>query len=113
MNQIIAKGALKKLGINADVTNNGEEAVDAVKEISYDLILMDCEMPIMDGYEATRMIREWEKQTGGRIPIIALTADESSECRQASMAAGMDAVMLKPFRADQLRAILKQFEKAS
>ncbi|MCG8670985.1 MAG: response regulator [Pseudomonadales bacterium] len=107
VNQIIAKGALKKLGISTDVTNNGEEAIDAIQDKHYDIVLMDCEMPIMDGFEATRAIRDWEKSKGTHIPIIALTADETEECREACIQAGMDDFMKKPFRADQLQTILK------
>ncbi len=110
VNQIIAKGALKKLGIHADVTNNGEEAIEAVMEKQYDFILMDCEMPIMDGFEATRSIREWELENGGHTPIIALTASDSGDCHDACMQAGMDEYMQKPFRADQLETILHKIE---
>ena len=108
VNQIIAKGALKKLGISTDVTNNGEEAIDAIQDKHYDIVLMDCEMPIMDGFEATRMIRDLEKQSDRRIPIIALTADDTEECRQACLSAGMDEFMKKPFRSDQLQTILQK-----
>jgi CheY-like chemotaxis protein len=108
VNQIIAKGALKKLGIHADVTNNGEEAIEAVMEKQYDFILMDCEMPIMDGFEATRSIRAWEQQSGGHLPIIALTASDSGDCHDACLQAGMDEYMQKPFRADQLETILQR-----
>lgn len=108
VNQIIAKGALKKLGIHADVTCNGEEAIEAVAEKHYDFVLMDCEMPIMDGFEATRAIRAWEQGTGGHLPIIALTASDASDCHDACLEAGMDEYMQKPFRADQLDSILQR-----
>src|SRR5690606_6990464 len=85
VNQIIAKGALKKLGIHADVTHNGEEAIEAVMEKRYDFVLMDCEMPIMDGFEATRAIRGWEQASGAHLPIIALTANDASDCHDACM----------------------------
>ncbi len=111
VNQIIAKGALRRLGITADVTNNGEEAIDAVRDNRYDFILMDCEMPVMDGFEATRIIREWEKSCGDRATIIALTASDGDECRQQCLSAGMDDYMQKPFRADQLQAILDRVGK--
>ena len=107
VNQIIAKGALKKLGISTDVTNNGEEAIDAIQDKHYDIVLMDCEMPIMDGFEATRAIRAWEKSLGKHVPIIALTADDTEDCRKACLEAGMDDFMKKPFRSDQLQTILK------
>ena len=111
VNQIIAKGALKKLGIHADVTSNGEEAIEAVMDKYYDFILMDCEMPLMDGFEATRAIRVWEQESSGRhLPIIALTASDSQDCHDACMEAGMDEYMQKPFRADQLEAILQKIE---
>lgn len=108
VNQIIAKGALKKLGIHADVTTNGEEAIEAVMEKRYDFVLMDCEMPIMDGFEATRAIRGWEQASGAHLPIIALTANDASDCHDACMMAGMDDYMQKPFRADQLEYILQR-----
>ncbi|MDX1694817.1 MAG: response regulator [Ketobacteraceae bacterium] len=110
VNQIIAKGALKKLGISTDVTNNGEEAIDAIQDKHYDIVLMDCEMPIMDGFEATRVIREWEKSMGKHVPIIALTADDTEDCRKACLEAGMDDFMKKPFRSDQLQTILKNLD---
>lgn len=109
VNQIIAKGALKRLGISTDVTNNGEEAIDAIQDKHYDVVLMDCEMPIMDGFEATRLIRQWEKQESRHIPIIALTANESTECQKSCLEAGMDDFMQKPFRADELEIILSRF----
>lgn len=113
VNQIIAKGALKRLGINTDVTNNGEEAIDAIQDKRYDVVLMDCEMPIMDGFEATRLIRQWEKHENKHIPIIALTANESTECQKSCLEAGMDDFMQKPFRADELEIILSRFVSES
>lgn len=112
VNQIIAKGALRRLGITADVTNNGEEAIDAVREYRYDFILMDCEMPVMDGFEATRIIRDWEQTQGERTPIIALTASDGDDCHQQCIQAGMDEYMQKPFRADQLQVILDRVSKS-
>ncbi len=113
VNQIIAKGALKRLGISTDVTNNGEEAIDAIQDKHYDVVLMDCEMPIMDGFEATRLIRQWEKTQDRHVPIIALTANESTECQKSCLEAGMDDFMQKPFRADELETILARFPKES
>ncbi|CBL46820.1 Sensor histidine kinase [gamma proteobacterium HdN1] len=111
VNQIIAKGALRRLGITADVTNNGEEAIDAVRDNQYDFILMDCEMPIMDGFEATRLIRAWEQKCGRHTTIIALTANSSDEIYRQCLQAGMDDFMQKPFRADQLQAILDRIAR--
>lgn len=112
VNQIIAKGAMKRLGIAADVTHNGEEAIDALHERHYDFVLMDCEMPIMDGFTATRLIREWEVSHGGHVPIIALTASDAANCQAECVAAGMDDYMQKPFRSDQLQTILSRWVPA-
>ena len=95
VNQKVARGALEKMRCTVDIVNNGAEAVDAWSTRQYDLILMDCQMPVMDGYEATRTIRARE-QAGRRIPILALTADAMSGAEQDCLAAGMDGYLTKP-----------------
>ena len=117
VNQAVAVGMLESLGCQVDVAGNGREAVTAIPRTAYDLIFMDCQMPEMDGFEATRMIREREKAGSGKvnreneksvhIPIIALTADALGGVREQCLAAGMDDYLFKPFTKDQLRALLK------
>ena len=104
VNTIVVLGYLDKLGFAADVAVNGLEAVEACEKREYDLILMDCQMPLMDGIEATATIRAMEAKTGFRSRITAMTADVTSENRARCMAAGMDAYMTKPLNLEILRA---------
>ena len=104
INQAVALGMLNKLsGYRVTVANNGLEALDAYAHHPFDLILMDCHMPEMDGYEATRQIRAKERTSRGRhVPIIALTADAMAQDRDDCINAGMDDHMSKPFTKRQL-----------
>jgi signal transduction histidine kinase/ligand-binding sensor domain-containing protein/CheY-like chemotaxis protein len=95
VNQKVALGALERLGYTADVVANGSEAIMAWQSGRYGLILMDCQMPVMDGYHATREIRLLERG-GARIPIIALTADAMAGTEQLCREAGMDEYLTKP-----------------
>jgi CheY-like chemotaxis protein/HPt (histidine-containing phosphotransfer) domain-containing protein len=109
VNQEVGRAMLENLGCRVETASNGVEAVDAVFKRQYDIVFMDCQMPEMDGYEATRTIRDREKQEGGRarrIPIIALTAHAMEGDRESCLAAGMDDYLSKPFNESQLRAIL-------
>jgi len=101
VNQLVAVGMMKKIGVQIEVANNGVEAVDAVKEKQFDLIFMDCHMPIMDGYEATRDIRALEVG-GQRVPIIALTANCVHDNEAYCLEVGMDDYMQKPFKTEEL-----------
>lgn len=112
VNQRVATALLKRLGFSTDSAANGEEALQLVQNnhSGYDVILMDCQMPIMDGYETTRCIREWEQSNGqGGTPIIALTADAlpgtESSCREA----GMNDYLAKPVRKENLRTVLSRW----
>jgi signal transduction histidine kinase/CheY-like chemotaxis protein len=97
VNQMVIKGLLKKLGLDAAVANNGEEAVNLVRENVPDVILMDCHMPVMDGFEATRQIRGLEEAAGrSRTPIIAVTADVTVEQEEHCREVGMDDYIPKP-----------------
>lgn len=112
VNQKLALRILEKLGFKADVVANGNEAVQAVAAIPYDLVFMDVQMPLMDGVEATRLIREREKLTGKRLPIIALTAHALTGDRERFLDAGLDDYVAKPLKLDDLvSAIDRQLGK--
>ena len=108
VNRKLALAALAQLGCNADVAQNGREAIRAVKATRYDAIFMDVQMPGMDGLEATRVIRAWEGETGARASrIVALTANVLSGDRENCLRAGMDDYLPKPLRLDALRGFLQ------
>jgi CheY-like chemotaxis protein len=108
VNQQVALGVLASLGYAADVVSNGLEAVEAVGRGSYAAILMDCQMPEMDGYTASREIRARE-EGGQRVPIIALTADVVTDARAKSLAAGMDDYITKPINPEELATSLERW----
>ncbi|NIA15412.1 MAG: response regulator [Nitrospiraceae bacterium] len=111
VNQKIASRMLKKLGYACDLANNGREAVEAVASTRYDLVFMDCQMPEMDGFEATRTIRE--RETGKpRLPIVAMTALTTQGDEQRCLEAGMDDYLCKPISLDALRQVLERFLRA-
>jgi CheY-like chemotaxis protein len=104
-NQFVITTMLRSLGCTYDIANNGQEAVDAVKKRGYDCVLMDCMMPVMDGYDATRIIRE---SGYVNLPIFALTANALADDRKKGMEAGMDDYLSKPIVKDD---IIKVFSK--
>lgn len=107
LSQKVVKGMLGKLGIHSDTVDNGKDAVEVFKANDYDLILMDCDMPILDGFEATRQIREWETQENrAQTPIIALTAHIMDEHKEKSLKCGMNAHLSKPIEMSELHEIL-------
>ena len=111
VNQKIATSMLEKRGHTVVVAGDGQAAIaalDAQGEHPFDLILMDVQMPKMDGLEATALIREKEKGTGRHIPIIALTAHAMKGDREACLAAGMDGYVPKPLRADELLSVMRE-----
>ncbi|HHW77517.1 MAG TPA: response regulator, partial [Xanthomonadaceae bacterium] len=110
VNQEMALTMLDMLGCQADVAVNGQEAVEAVTRTAYDLILMDCQMPVLDGFTATVAIRRWEQARGRpRLPIVALTANVIKGFRERCLAAGMDDYLSKPFTQEQLAAMLEHW----
>jgi CheY-like chemotaxis protein len=96
---------VERLGYHADVAANGAEAISMIEHTPYDAVLMDCQMPEMDGYEATRLIRKTE--TAARhLPIVAMTADALSGDRERCLAAGMDDYISKPVKLHVVAAVL-------
>ncbi len=108
-NQKLALLLLEKRGYAAQAVNNGREAVDAVLSGDYAAVLMDCQMPEMDGFEATAQIRMALMNQEHRIPIIAMTANTSQEDRQKCLTAGMDDYLSKPIRPELLEAVLNRW----
>ncbi|TPG72740.1 hybrid sensor histidine kinase/response regulator [Pseudomonas arsenicoxydans] len=104
VNQLVAKGMLGKLGCEVIVAAHGAEALDQLEQSDFDLVLMDCNMPVMDGYEASRQIRRSGRWP--QLPIVALTANAMSEERERCRAAGMSDYLAKPFRREELAALL-------
>jgi len=103
VNQEVALGMLEKIGFKADVADNGQEGIETLESGKFDLVLMDCQMPVLDGYEATKAIREGEiENSQPRIPIIALTANAMIGDSEKCLAAGMDDYLAKPFEEPML-----------
>ena len=111
VNRMIAQAALRWLGCQVQVAADGGEAVAAYAPGAWDLVLMDCQMPSMDGYEATRQIREIEARSPGaaRVPVIALTAHAMAGERERCLQAGMDDYLAKPYRRDQLAEVVRRW----
>jgi CheY-like chemotaxis protein len=108
VNQKVAARMLERLGLRADVAADGQEAVQMYDMRPYDLILMDCHMPEMDGYAATAEIRRREGSRG-RIPIVAMTAEAMEGCRENCLEAGMDDYIAKPVKMDDLAEALRRW----
>ena len=108
VNQEVAIGMLMALGCNADLAENGNTALAAAKGKRYDLILMDCHMPEMNGFTASKQIREYENQQKlSRTPIVALTADIKKGIEEECAEAGMDGYLSKPFNQNKLARAFK------
>jgi two-component system sensor histidine kinase/response regulator len=109
VNQQVAQLYLDELGFASHIVSNGQEAVDLITNTSFALILMDCQMPEMDGFAATRAIRHLEMRTGLHVPIIAMTAHAMAGDREECLAAGMDDYISKPVDPDELRRLLEKW----
>jgi signal transduction histidine kinase/CheY-like chemotaxis protein/HPt (histidine-containing phosphotransfer) domain-containing protein len=107
VNQKVAVRFLERLGCTVEVASHGADGVAAYQQRHFDIVLMDLQMPVMDGMTATRRIREWE--TTGHIPIIALTANAMTGDRELCEAAGMDGYLTKPIEVERLRNVLTRF----
>ena len=115
VNQMVIKGMLRRMDAAFEVVNNGAEAVTLFKEKQQDifLILMDCEMPVLDGFEATHAIRQLEKDAGGaeHVPIVALSAHATREFRDRALDSGMDAHLSKPIQYEVLKDFLEGYQR--
>jgi len=113
VNQKLAIAVLSKLGCNVDLAENGQIALDKVKEKEYDIVFMDCQMPVMNGYDATRSIRNLEENgtLTTHIPIIAMTANAMSGDRETCLEAGMDEYISKPIKKIKISEALKKYIK--
>ena len=106
INQVVARRTLEKAGAQVELANNGRQALEILAARDFDLVLMDCQMPEMDGFEATAAIRQREAGSGRHTPIIAMTAHAMAEDRSRCLVAGMDDYLTKPIaRASLLRAV--------
>lgn len=114
INQIVIENIFSEWGIEPVIVKNGEDAFKEFKSTTFDLVLMDLRMPIMDGYETTRLIRAYEKENGQKLtPIVALTADESNQVLKPVMEVGMNDILTKPFHIDDLKNILIRYTQSS
>lgn len=109
VNQMVARRMLEKFGIHCDLANNGAEAVERVQQRSYDIVLMDCQMPVVDGYEATALIRQAQTADQRPVPIVALTANAMEGDAERCIAAGMDDYLTKPIDQQRLLAVLNSW----
>lgn len=109
VNQMLMRQVVTKMGLSPTIVGNGQKCVEEWGRRNYALILMDLQMPEMSGLQATEAIRALEKQTGARIPIIAVTANALPSDREACMRSGMDGFVAKPLRIPQLQTVIAQF----
>jgi CheY-like chemotaxis protein len=109
VNRKLVTMQLSKLNIKLSLASNGEEAVDKFSKQEYSLILMDCQMPVMDGFETTKQIRAIEKEKGSHIPIIAMTANSMEGDREKCIESGMDDYISKPVRIKNLKEIIEKW----
>jgi CheY-like chemotaxis protein/HPt (histidine-containing phosphotransfer) domain-containing protein len=113
VNQEVVCLMLESLGCGADVADDGRQALQALLTKEYDLVLMDCQMPVLDGFEATAEIRKRERETGGRhLPVIALTANALAGDRERCLSAGMDDYLKKPLRKEELQTAIRRWAPA-
>lgn len=107
INQKVAQAMIEKLGYDVDIVANGLETLDALRLIQYDLVLMDCQMPEMDGFEATRRIRlEDSGVLNSHVPIVAMTASAMSDDRNRCLQSGMNDFIAKPVHIQELQKML-------
>jgi CheY-like chemotaxis protein len=109
VNRLVASEYLKRAGCEVDVATHGHEAIDRCRRNIYDIVFMDCQMPEMDGFEATRMIRSQQVGSTWRVPIVALTANAMDQDREHCLAAGMDDFLIKPANQTAICDVLRRW----
>jgi signal transduction histidine kinase/ActR/RegA family two-component response regulator len=109
VNQIVVARALERAGCVPEIVADGRQALDALAAGAFDVILMDCQMPVLDGYEATRELRRREAPSGAHVPVIAMTAHALAGAADECLAAGMDDYLSKPLQRDELNAALRRW----
>ena len=111
VNALVVRGMLEQMGVNAELAVDGQKALARMGQTSYDLVLMDCQMPVLDGWEATRIwrARETRLRQNPRIPIVALTASAAAGERERCLAAGMDDYLSKPFSREALGELVDRY----
>ncbi|MBI9019696.1 MAG: response regulator [Verrucomicrobia bacterium] len=114
INQLVADRILRRMGCTTTIVENGQLAIEASEKNGFDLILMDCQMPVVDGYEATRQIRLKERQTpdAPAIPIIAITAHAQERDRVKCFDAGMNDYLAKPFTQEHLTELVRKYARS-
>ena len=109
VNALIARSMLEHMGLDVDIAEDGQQALDQLQQARYTAVLMDCQMPVLDGWQATRRWRLQERATGAaRTPIIALTANAVAGDRERCIDAGMDDYLAKPFEMTALSLLMAQ-----
>ena len=111
VNALVVRGMLEQMGVNAELAVDGQKALARMGQTSYDLVLMDCQMPVLDGWEATRIwrARETRLRQNQRVPIVALTASAAAGERERCLEAGMDDYLSKPFSREALSALVDRY----
>ena len=110
VNRLITRGLLRRLGLAADEAGDGDEALAAMRTTAYALVLMDCQMPVLDGYETTRRLRATPGgATAGDVPVVAVTANAVAGNRERCLDAGMDDYLAKPFGLTDLAAVVRRW----
>ncbi|MCB4359325.1 response regulator [Quatrionicoccus australiensis] len=108
-NLIVARAHLERAGIRVSTVSDGRQALEMLADERFDLVLMDCQMPLLDGFEATRILRQREEGSGLHLPVVALTANAMPGDRIRCMEAGMDDYLTKPYSGDEMLAILQRW----
>lgn len=111
VNQQVARGRLEKMGYDVRVAEHGAAALELLQKEQFDLIFMDCQMPVLDGYQTTRRIRQDERNSSTHTPIIAMTAHALAGDREQCLKAGMDDYVAKPFKTEEIRLVLERWLK--